>query len=120
MRSKPSARTLIGYIRERTGPRREQVERFGTAYRLRRGLDTDRPGYRTVLNRAGSLNTELLRLAGALNGLTVPAEVRAPYRRQRLEEEIARVGRESREQARLVASISRCEDNTTSGSTSPT
>ena len=102
-------RTLISYIRERTGPRREQVERFGTAYRLRRGLDTDRPGYRTVLNRAGTLSTELLRLAGTLNDLTVPADVRTPYRRQRLEAEIARVGRESREQARLVASIPKCE-----------
>ena len=104
-------RTLISYIRERIGPRREQVERFGTAYRLRRGLDTDRPGYRTVLNRAGSLHIELLRLAGTLNDLTVPADGRTPYRRQRLEEEIARVGRESREQARLVASIPRCEQH---------
>ena len=102
-------KTLISYIRERTGPRREQVERFGTAYRLRRGLDTECPGYRTVLNGAGSLHTELLRLAGTLNDLTVPADVRRPYRRRRLEEEIARVGRESREQARLVASIPRCE-----------
>ena len=104
-------KTLVSYIRKRTGPRREQVERFGTTYRLRRGLDTDRPGYRTVLKRAGSLSTELLRLAGALNDLTVPPDVRTPYRRHRLEQEIARVGRESREQARLVASIPRCEQH---------
>ena len=102
-------KALIGYVQERSGTRREQVERFGTAYRLRRGLDTARRDYRPVLHQARSLTRELVGLAETLNDLKVPPDMRAPYRRRRLEEEIARVGRESREQAKLAASIAGCE-----------
>lgn len=99
------ANPLIDYVRDRSGTRREEVIAFGTAYRVRPGIDTARPSYAEVLREGRVLRDHLRRLASSLDGLVVPAETRGRYRRHRLEAEISRLGRASRSRAELVDQV---------------
>lgn len=102
--------TLTDYVRGRAGTRRRQVERFGASYRLRRGIDTRRPEYRSVLQASARLRDALLSLREALVALPVPEDVRRPYRRERLEAEISRLARNIRQAGELIGRIPWCAD----------
>lgn len=94
---------LIDYVRSRTPVHRDDVERYGAAYRIREGIDTPRPDYQVVRRSALELCRRLVELATALDQLDVPEQLRGRYRRRRLEAEIARMGRTARAHSALVA-----------------
>lgn len=96
---------LIDYIRDRSGAKRDEVIAFGTAYRLRPGIDTARPSYAEALREGRALRDRLRHLAKTLDALVVPAEPRGRYQRHRLEAEISRLGRASRSRADLVDQV---------------
>lgn len=100
---------LVRYVREKAGARREEVQKYGASYRLRRGLDTRDPAFQSVLGATAALRDALRAIADALNDLEVPKKVRRPYRRYRLEAEIGRVGRTARQAATLIAEIPWCD-----------
>ncbi|MDR7516666.1 MAG: RecQ family ATP-dependent DNA helicase [Armatimonadota bacterium] len=101
---------LVDYVRDRAGARRHQVERFGASYRLRRGTDTRRPEYQAVLQAGARLRDALTRLRTATAALPVSEALRHPYRRERLEAEIARLARNCREAGELIGRIPWCPD----------
>lgn len=99
---------LVEYVAARAGARRAQIEQYGTAYRLRRGLDTRDSRYATVNASSARVASSLRALRDALDELTVPAELRGRYRQSRLEKEKARLARRASEAAELVYEISNC------------
>jgi ATP-dependent DNA helicase RecQ len=101
---------LIRFVLDRAGARRETVEKFGVSYRLRAGIDTRQIQFQLVRNEAASLATSLLALSAALNALTVPADLKRPYRRSRLEAELNRIGRTAREKANTLGAIISCSE----------
>ena len=101
------AEPLIGYVRDRTGVSREDAARYGTSYRIRRGVDTHHPSYRTVLEMSRAMRGALRQVADALNEISVPEELLGRYRRDALEDELARFGREVSDADRLVDSVLR-------------
>jgi ATP-dependent DNA helicase RecQ len=100
---------LTGYVRDRAGARREQVERFGASYRLRRGEGRGL-AYQAVLHASARLRNGLFELRRALAELPVPADVRPPYKQERLERVKARLARNAREAGELLDEIPRCPD----------
>ena len=96
---------LTEYLRDRTGTTREQAARYGAAYRIRRGVDTGRPDYRTVLRRGRDARRALRAVLDALDGITVPARPDGRYRRDALEDEIFRLGREAKRAGRLIDGV---------------
>lgn len=93
------------YVRSRGGSRREEAERFGVSYRIRRGSDTKNPHYRPVLEAGGKLRDALRAAADAFNDITVPEEPRGRYRHRRLEDEVCRLGKTARQQACLIDGV---------------
>ena len=96
---------LTDYLRDRTGVSREQAVRYGASYRVRRGVDTRHAGYREVLRTGGAMRSALREVVSALDAITVPEKPAGRYRRDSLEDEIFRLGREVREADRLIDSV---------------
>ena len=96
---------LTRYVRDRTGTTREQAARYGAAYRIRRGVDTGRPDYRTVLRRGRAVRHALREVVDALDAITAPANPAGRYRRDALEDEIFRLGREASQAGRLIDGV---------------
>ena len=78
---------LTEYVRDRTGATREEAARYGASYRIRRGIDTDHPSYRAVLEAGRAVCHALREVAEALDEITVPGDLRGRYRRDALEDE---------------------------------
>jgi ATP-dependent DNA helicase DinG len=95
--------SLVAYVADRAGARRATIEKYGTSYRVRPGLDTARPAYSGVRTSSTQLATALRSLAVALDDLEIPETLRRRYRRRRLENEKARLARRLREAAQQVA-----------------
>lgn len=95
---------LLDYARERAGVRRDHVDLYGKSYRIRRGVDTNRPIYGPVLRAARSLQIQLRQVADRLNQLPAP-EAGQQRLRRRLEQALQRRGRALRETADLVGEI---------------
>ena len=98
---------LTDYLRDRTGVTREHAVRYGASYRIRRGVDTRHPGYRAVLRTGRAMRRALRELVAALDEITVPETPAGRYRRDALEDEIFRLGREARDTERLIDSVLR-------------
>ena len=96
---------LAEYVRSRTGRSREEAERFGVSYRIRRGADTKNPHYRAVTEAGKKLRDALRGMAAAFNEITVPEEPRGRYQRHRLEDEVRRLGNTARTQGKLIDSV---------------
>ena len=96
---------LEEYVRSRGGSRREEAERFGVSYRIRRGSDTKNPHYRPVLEAGGKLRDALRTAADAFNQITVPERPQGRYRSRRLQDEVRRLGCAAREQAGLIDGV---------------
>ena len=96
---------LTDYLRDRTGATREQATRYGASYRIRRGVDTRHPKYRTVLEAGRNLRRALRKVVEALESITVPTELAGRYRQEDLEEEVARSGREAFDAGQLIDSV---------------
>lgn len=103
-------RVLIEYVREHTGARKQEAERFGTSYRLRRAVDMRRPEFHSVLSTARHLSESFSTLKERLESLEIPETPRPPYRRDRLEEDVARLGRRLDEMAKQIPALLRCKD----------
>ncbi len=96
---------LAEYVRSRTGRGREEAERFGVSYRIRRGSDTKNPHYRAVTEAGKKLRDALRGMTEAFNEVTVPEEPRGRYQRHRLEDEVRRLGSAARAQGKLIDSV---------------
>lgn len=96
---------LTEYLRDRTGVTREEAARYGTSYRIRRGVDTRHPSYQPVIQRERAMRNGVRRLVESLDDFVVPKELRGRYRRYALEDEIARLGRELREAEKLAGAV---------------
>ena len=96
---------LTEYVRDRTGVRREEAARYGSSYRIRRGVDTYHPSYRTVLEAGRAMRRALREVTEALDAISVPEQLHGRYRRDALEDELARFGREISDAALLVHSV---------------
>lgn len=107
--------SLVGYVADRAGARRATIEKYGTSYRIRPGLDTARPAYSGVRTSSSQLATALRSLAAALDDLEIPGTLRHRYRRRRLENEKARLARRLREAAQLAYEIPHCDSGEEKG-----
>ena len=96
---------LTEYLRDRTGITREQAARYGASYRIRRGVDTRHPAYQAVIDRERAMRSSMRRLIDALNDFTVPKVLRGRYRRDALEDEVARLGQELKDAAKLAETV---------------
>lgn len=96
---------LTEYLRDRTGATREQAARYGASYRIRRGVDTHHPKYRTVLDAGRNLGRALRKVVETLDDVSIPADLVGRYRREDLEEEVARYGREALDAGRLMDAV---------------
>ena len=97
--SKPAVR----YLRIRTAASPDDT--YPVARRLRAGIDTAHPDYYSVLREGRGLAEALRGVAGALNDVNLPDELRGRYRRERLEREVRRLGRLARSAARTVRQV---------------
>ncbi len=95
-------KVMTEYVRVQTGAQRAEVEQYEISYHIRPGIDPVRSAYRPVIERAIALRTALEQQADTFNQIHVPAELHGRYRRQNLEDELRRLGREARRAARLI------------------
>ena len=96
---------LVEHVRDRTGVTREQAARFGVSHRIVPGADRRHGTYRRVEDAGRGLRSALGEVAVALNGVEVPRTAGVRRRRDALEDEIARLGREARNAAQLVDAV---------------
>ena len=100
--------TVVEYVRTRTGARRS--DQYGASYRIRPGIDTRHPDYGEVIRTGRDVVHRLRSVADVLNGVNLPQDLSAPYRRDRLEAEIRRLGRRSRDLAEIIDKVVWVED----------
>ena len=96
---------LIEHVRDRTGATREQAARYGVSHRIVRGADRRHQSYRRVESAGRTLRAALREVADALDDIHVPQQLTDRYRREALEDEKARLGREARDAAALVDAV---------------
>ena len=96
---------LIEHVRDRTGATREQAARYGVSHRIVRGADRRHQSYRRVESAGRTLRTALREVADALDDIHVPQQLTGRHRREALEDEKARLGREARDAAALVDAV---------------
>lgn len=99
---------LVRYVRTRTAA--GTADAYPTAYHIRPWIDTRHPDYADVRRRGTDLRDALRGIADVLNQLNLPGDLAAPYRRYRLEEEIARLGRHARSLADTIHMVVWAED----------
>ena len=100
---------LVGYVRTRTAAGPETL--YPTAYHIRPRIDTRHPDYAEARRCGTDLRNALRGVADVLNDVNLPAELATPYRRHRLEDEIARLGRQARDLATTVDRTIWAEDS---------
>ena len=96
---------LVDHVRDRTGASRDQAARYGVSYRIVRGADRRHQTYRRVEDAGRELRGALREMAGALDAIELPSKPRQRYRRDALEDEMARLGRQARNMAELVDAV---------------
>ena len=96
---------LIEHVRDRTGATREQAARYGVSHRIVRGADRRHQSYRRVESAGRTLRAALREVADALDDIHVPQQLTGRHRREALEDEKARLGREARDAAALVDAV---------------
>jgi len=99
---------LVRYVRTRTAA--GAADAYPAAYHIRPWIDTRHPDYAEVRRRGTDLRDALRGVADVLNEVNLPGELIAPYRRHRLEEEIARLGRRARDLADTIHMVVWAED----------
>ena len=99
---------LVGYVRARTAA--GVADAYPAAYQIRPWIDTRHPDYAEVRRRGTDLRDALRGVADVLNDVNLPGELVAPYRRDRLEVEIARLGRHARSLADTIDMVVWAED----------
>lgn len=106
---------LVDYVRDRVPARRQQIERFGSSYRVRRGFDTRRPDYQEVLLTGTRLARGLRALARALGALPFPSasETSGDRRVSHLQAQIRRIRTELEENAQTLIGVLQGEEKTT-------
>ncbi len=88
-----------------SGVDRSTLEQYGVQVRTNQGAHLERHSRQTVRDAGKELQLALLRVADALDAITVPADVRRPFSRKRLEMDIARAGRTCREWATTIDDV---------------
>ena len=101
---------LVGYVRVRTAA--SPTDSYPSALRIRPGVHTRHPDYAPVIEAGRNLVTALRQLADAFHGVNLPGELKPPYKRHRLEDETARVGKEARSLADVIDRALWAEDPT--------
>ena len=96
---------LIEYVRDRTGATRDQAAQHGASHRIVRGADQHRPSYRLVQQAGRTLRDALRDVADALDDIDIPDQPPHRHLRNTLEDEKARLGRESRNAADLIDAV---------------
>ena len=96
---------LVDHVRDRTGVSRDQAARYGVSYRIVRGADRRHQTYRRVEDAGRELRGALREMADALDAIELPSRPRQRYRRDTLEDEMARLGRQARHMAELVDAV---------------
>ncbi len=96
---------LIEHVRDRTGVTRQQAARYGASHRIVRGVDRRHPAYKRVEDAGRALRSALRQAADVLDDIDVPEQLAGRYRRDALEDEKARLGREARNAAELVDAV---------------
>ena len=96
---------LIEHVRDRTGVTRQQAARYGASHRIVRGVDRRHPAYQRVEDAGRALRGALRQAAEALDDIDVPEQLGGRYRRDALEDEKSRLGREARNAAELVDAV---------------
>ncbi|MCY4271876.1 MAG: RecQ family ATP-dependent DNA helicase [bacterium] len=92
------------YLRIRTGARQEDP--YPISYRIKKGIDTLHPDYKQpVLGPGLSLQGALFKLADAFNEVNLPEELAPGYRRDRLEAQISRLGKQARDAAKIIGKV---------------
>ena len=93
----------VHYLRVRTAASPDDT--YPVARRLRAGIDTAHPDYYSVLREGRALAEALRGVAGALNDINLPVEIRGRYRRDRLEREMRWLGRVAESSAKTVRQV---------------
>ena len=99
---------LVAYLRARTGAAADS--RYAVSYRIRRGIDTRHPDYRKALDTGRQLRRSLEAVRAALNDVNLPADLARPYRRDRLEAEMRRLGRAARHASNTIDAVLWAQD----------
>ena len=96
---------LIEYVRDRTGVTREEAARYGASHRIVRGADRRHASYRSAQDAGRVARNALRGVADALDEIDIGSELRGHYRRDALEDEKSRLGREARNAAMLIDAV---------------
>ncbi len=96
---------LVEHVRDRTGATRKQAARYGVSHRIVRGVDRRHQPYQRVGDAGRALRSALRQVADALDEIDVPEQIGGRYRRDALEDEKARLGREAHNAAELVDAV---------------
>ena len=99
---------FVEYVRIRTGASRDH--RYATSYGIRPHIDTGHSDYRHPIRTGGELRQALRGVSEVLNLVNLPADLKPPYRRRRLEDEMRHVGRRARDLADTVDKVLWVED----------
>ncbi|MCY3651689.1 MAG: RecQ family ATP-dependent DNA helicase [bacterium] len=96
---------LVEYVRDRTGTLQEDAARYGTSYRIRRGVDTGNPRYQPVIEACHNLKHRRGKLVDALDDFTLPDQLQGRYRRDDLEDELYRLNRDLSHTVQLIDAV---------------
>ena len=100
---------LVRYVRTRTAA--GAADAYPSAYHIRPWIDTRHADYADVRRCGTDLRNSLRGLADVLNQVNLPGVLATPYRRDRLEGEVARLGRRARDLADTVDKTIWAEDH---------
>ena len=101
---------LVGYVRARTAASPDDT--YPASLHIRPGSDTRGRDYAPVVTAGRNLVAALRQLTDSLNDVNLPAELKPPYKRSRLEDETSRIGREAKHLAEVIDRALWAEDPT--------
>ncbi len=101
---------LVGYVRDRTAASPENT--YPTSLRIRPGSDTRHRDYAPVITAGRTLVQALRQLAESFSLVNLPGELKPPYRRHRLEDEMDGIGKEAKRLADVIDRVLWAEDPT--------
>ena len=101
---------LVGYVRGRTAA--SPSDTYPASLRIQPGGDTGHRDYSPVVTSGRNLVAALRQLRAAFNEVNLPGELKPPYKRRRLEDEIARMGQEAKRLADVIDRALWAEDPT--------
>ena len=95
---------VVEHVRQRSGARMADMERYGTSYRFR-SWESQTPEFIPVRQAAIAVSQTLRSLADLLGDLPVPDKLRGRYKCRAIESELARIGRQARKLGGLTYEV---------------